>query len=123
MKPRTQHLKTIRAMTEKLRLFYLRMVIAVLGSAYASSAMAYVINEAQGPFAWIICPVTTWLAMLVVPIATIGFVVMGITFLWGEEMMGMTKKWVHGIIALCVALSGSAIASWASMKFGYIAIC
>jgi hypothetical protein len=116
-------LKALLAKVRKAGRFYAQMLFAVLGAAYASSALAYVINEAQGPFAWIICPVTTWLAALVVPIATVCFIVLGISFLWGEEMLGMTKKWVNGIIALCIALSGGAIASWAAMKFGVITMC
>lgn len=123
MKGWMQYLNAVRVKAEKVRMYYAKALLGVVGGLFSSSALAIVISDTTGPFGGVLCVVTTWLSGMVVPIASIGFVVMGVAFLWGEEITGMAKKWIYGIIALCMAFSGSAIAAWAAVKFGVVAMC
>jgi len=109
----------------KFQRAYVIVLSGFLMSIYTQGAIAAftTIDETRGPFLDIICPVSNWFAALMVPLATIAFLVGGAAFLWGEEFAGMTKKWVNTIIAVCTALGGSAVVSWIARKFGYFTVC
>lgn len=115
--------------SRRSRQFYTRLyekaVVGLLLGAYGSGAVAAftTIDETRGPFLDVICPVSNWMAAVVVPLATIAFIVAAIAFFWGEEIAGMTKKWITIIIAVCMALAGSAVVSWIGRKFGYFTVC
>lgn len=103
---------------------YAKGVTAFLWSLYAGMAYAATsLDSSRGPFADIMCPVVNWFAALVVPIATIAFMVAAVMFLWGEEMTGLTKKWITMIIAVAAAMAGSAVVAWIAQHFGYMATC
>jgi type IV secretion system protein VirB2 len=101
---------------------YSKIGTVVLLMTYTGLVMAQAMDTNMGPFGPI-CVVSRWFASLVIPIATIAFLVAAGSFIWGEELVGMSKKTVNIIIAVCIAFGGGAIVSWLASRFGFTASC
>jgi type IV secretion system protein VirB2 len=51
-------------------------------------------------------------------IATIAFFAAGASFLWGEEIAGISKKLVTIFMAVSVILGGTSLVGWIAVKMG-----
>jgi len=51
-------------------------------------------------------------------IASIAFFAAGASFLWGEEIAGISKKLVTIFMAVCVILGGTSLVGWIAVKMG-----
>lgn len=54
-------------------------------------------------------------------IATVAFFAAGASFLWGEEIAGMSKKLVTIVMGITVLLGGSSLVGWLATKMGGMA--
>lgn len=89
---------------------------------YSGLAAAQAFDANAGPFGFM-CVVVKWFAALVIPIATIAFIVGAGSFIWGEELVGMSKKTINIIIAVCIAFAGGAIVGFIANRFGFVSQC
>lgn len=101
---------------------YRDWVTVGLGLVYAGAALAQAFDASTGPFTPV-CVVVKWFAVLVVPVASIAFLMAAATFIWGEELTGMSKKTVNIIVGVCIAFGGGAIVSWLASRFGFTSAC
>lgn len=51
-------------------------------------------------------------------ISTVAFFAAGASFLWGEEIAGMSKKLVTIVMGISVLLGGAAFVGWIAMRMG-----
>ncbi len=51
-------------------------------------------------------------------IATVAFFAAGASFLWGEEIAGMSKKLVTIVMGICILLGGASLVGWIAAKMG-----
>lgn len=92
------------------------------GSAYAQLSGGG-FDESNGPFAAILCPAVRWIINLLIPLAMCCFIAVGAEMLWGDEIKGILKKMLVGVIGLTAALSMIGIVSWIAGKFGFGNAC
>lgn len=89
---------------------------------YSGLAAAQAFDTNSGPFGFL-CIVVKWFAALVIPIATIAFIVGAASFIWGEELVGMSKKTINIIVAVCIAFAGGSIVGFIAGRFGFVSQC
>jgi type IV secretory pathway VirB2 component (pilin) len=53
-------------------------------------------------------------------IASIAFFAAGVSFLWGEEIAGISKKLVTIFMSVCVILGGMSVVGWIANKMGTV---
>lgn len=88
---------------------------AVMLFGYAGLAMA-----ADGaPWEGALCGLAGWFrGPTALAIATIAFFAAGASFLWGEEIAGISKKLVTIFMAVCIILGGASLVGWIATKMG-----
>lgn len=91
------------------------LMTVVMLFGYAGLAMA-----ADGaPWEGALCGLAGWFrGPTALAIATIAFFAAGASFLWGEEIAGISKKLVTIFMAVCIILGGASLVGWIATKMG-----
>jgi type IV secretion system protein VirB2 len=91
------------------------LMTKVMLFGYASIAMA----EDGAPWESALCGLAGWFrGPTALAIATIAFFAAGASFLWGEEIAGISKKLVTIFMAVCIILGGASLVGWIATKMG-----
>lgn len=107
-------MKSLKEVLKKYRKSIRRVAVFVMLLPYATMALAD-----QLPWEKPLCAVATALnGPTAFAIATVAFFAAAATFLWGEEIAGMSKKLVTIVMAVSILLGGVAFVSWVANKMG-----
>lgn len=90
------------------------LMTVVMLFGYAGLAMAQ-----AAPWESSLCGLAGWFrGPTALAIATIAFFAAGASFLWGEEIAGISKKLVTIFMAVCIILGGASLVGWIATKMG-----
>lgn len=99
-------------------------LIAAMAWSYTSCVLAQMaIDEHNGPFSGVICPMVKWMINLIIPTAAIAVICLSITFLWGAQITDMIQKLLYAIIAVTGAMAAVGIIGYVARYFGYSTQC
>lgn len=98
-----KYLSLANLMTALLLTLYAGMVLADSGAPWESTLCGFA-GWFKGPTA--------------LAVATVAFFAAGASFLWGEEIAGISKKLITIFMAICIILGGSSMVGWIAAKMG-----
>jgi len=92
------------------------VLVALL--AYTGFALAQTSSDAM-PWDSPLCGLQSSLrGPAALAISTVAFFAAGATFLWGEEIAGVSKKLTTIVMAVSILIGGASLVSWIAVKMG-----
>lgn len=86
---------------------------------YAGLAAAQSVGDGTAPWDSSLCGVANWFkGTTMIAIGTVAFGAAGAGFVFGEELTGIMKKVVNIVMAIGLAIGGSAFIGWVAVKMG-----
>jgi len=86
---------------------------------YAGLAAAQTVSDGTAPWDTSLCGVAGWFkGTTMIAIGTVAFGAAGAGFVFGEELTGIMKKVINIVMAIGLAIGGSAFIGWVAVKMG-----